>query len=177
MDEIEKAHPDVFNILLQILDEGHITDAKGNLINFKNTIIIMTSNIGSQYLLQGNTKENQDLVMIDLKQRFKPELLNRIDEIVMFNSLDQSVVYQIIDKFIHQLNHRLLQQNISIELTDHAKKYIADNGFEQVFGARPLKRFIQKYIETSIAKEIIKGNIEPNSNIIIDYENGQLIFR
>ena len=177
LDEIEKAHPDVFNILLQILDEGHITDAKGNLINFKNTIIIMTSNIGSQYLLQGNTKENQDLVMIDLKQRFKPELLNRIDEIVMFNSLDQSVVYQIIDKFIHQLNHRLLQQNISIELTDHAKKYIADNGFEQVFGARPLKRFIQKYIETSIAKEIIKGNIEPNSNIIIDYENGQLIFR
>jgi len=177
LDEIEKAHPDVFNILLQILDDGHITDSKGNQINFKNTIIIMTSNIGSEYLLQGNTLENQGFVMNELKQRFKPEFLNRIDEIVMFNSLDYSVVYQIIDKFMNDLNRRLANQHLFVKLTDNAKKYLAENGFEPIYGARPLKRFIQKNIETLIAKEILKGTISQNNEVVIDCINQQIIIQ
>ena len=175
LDEVEKAHPDVFNILLQVLDDGRITDSKGNLINFKNTIIIMTSNIGSNYLLNGNTKENRDQVMNSLKDHFKPEFLNRIDEIVMFNSLDQSVVYKIIDKFIRDLNRRLDKQKIRVQLSDEAKKFLADNGFEPVYGARPLKRFIQKHIETLIAKELLKGNIKEDSTVLINVRNDEFV--
>lgn len=175
LDEIEKAHPDVFNILLQVLDDGRITDSKGKVVSFKNTIIIMTSNIGSNYLLDGNTKENQDLVMGELRSYFKPELLNRIDEIVLFNSLDQSVIYKVIDKFIHQLEKRLSDQNIQLSVSDQAKQFIMDNGYDYQYGARPLQRYIQTYIETLVAKKIIEGAIVPNSKVAIDVENGQFV--
>lgn len=170
LDEIEKAHPEVFNILLQVLDDGRITDSKGNLVSFKNTIIIMTSNIGSQYLLQGNNEETRLLVENELKQHFKPEFLNRIDETVMFNSLDHQVVYQIIDKFISQLAQRLQEQKISITVNQRAKEEIAKEGFDPTFGARPLKRFIQSHIETLIAKELIQGSIQKGQSIEIDYQ-------
>ena len=175
LDEIEKAHPEVFNVLLQVLDDGRITDSKGNVVSFKNTIIIMTSNIGSQYLLQGNNEETRHEVEMELKAHFKPEFLNRIDEIVMFNSLDNQVVYKIIDKFIAQLSKRLEQQNISVQVSDGAKEEIAREGFDPTFGARPLKRFIQGHIETLVAKEMIKGSIQKDDNITIDYQNQQFM--
>ena len=175
MDEIEKAHPEVFNVLLQVLDDGRITDSKGNVVSFKNTIIIMTSNIGSQYLLQGNNEETRHEVEMELKAHFKPEFLNRIDEIVMFNSLDNQVVYKIIDKFIAQLSKRLEQQNISVQVSDGAKEEIAREGFDPTFGARPLKRFIQGHIKTLVAKEMIKGSIQKDDNITIDYQNQQFM--
>lgn len=169
LDEIEKAHPEVFNILLQVLDDGRITDSKGNLVSFKNTIIIMTSNIGSQYLLEGNTISNQQLVNEELKAHFKPEFLNRVDEVVMFNSLDDSIIYQIIDKFIAQLEQRLDNQKISVTISEMAKDKIASEGYDPTFGARPLKRYIQSHIETLIAREIVKGSIKKDSNIYVDY--------
>ena len=172
LDEIEKAHPDVFNILLQILDDGRLTDSKGNVVSFKNTIIIMTSNLGSQYLLQGNNEETRKEVDAELKMHFKPEFLNRIDEIVMFNSLDSSVVYKIIDKFIHELEGRLEEKKITLEVTDAAENRIAQDAFDATFGARPIKRYIQSHIETMLAREIIKGTIHANSHVIIDYDNG-----
>ena len=177
LDEIEKAHPEVFNVLLQVLDDGRITDSKGNVVSFKNTIIIMTSNIGSQYLLQGNNEETRHEVEMELKAHFKPEFLNRIDEIVMFNSLDNQVVYKIIDKFIAQLSARLEQQNISVQVSDGAKEEIAREGFDPTFGARPLKRFIQGHIETLVAKDMIKGSIQKDDNITIDYQNQQFMIR
>ncbi|WP_373154832.1 ATP-dependent Clp protease ATP-binding subunit [Clostridium sp. AUH-JLR23] len=177
LDEIEKAHPEVFNVLLQVLDDGRITDSKGNVVSFKNTIIIMTSNIGSQYLLQGNNEETRHEVEMELKAHFKPEFLNRIDEIVMFNSLDNQVVYKIVDKFIAQLSKRLEQQNISVQVSDGAKEEIAREGFDPTFGARPLKRFIQGHIETLVAKEMIKGSIQKDDNITIDYQNQQFMIR
>ena len=172
LDEIEKAHPDVFNILLQVLDDGRITDSKGNTVSFKNTIIIMTSNIGSQYLLEGNNEENRKLVKEELKAHFKPEFLNRIDEIVMFNSLDGSVVRKIIDKFIGQLVHRLQDKKITISLTDQAYQMIQEEGFDPIYGARPLKRFIQSEIETKLAKEIIKGTVHQGQHVEVDYQDG-----
>ena len=172
LDEIEKAHPDVFNILLQVLDDGRITDSKGNTVSFKNTIIIMTSNIGSQYLLEGNNEENRKLVKEELKAHFKPEFLNRIDEIVMFNSLDSSVVRKIIDKFIGQLVHRLQDKKITISLTDQAYQMIQEEGFDPIYGARPLKRFIQSQIETKLAKEIIKGTVHQGQHVKVDYQDG-----
>lgn len=177
LDEIEKAHPEVFNILLQVLDDGRITDSKGNVVSFKNTIIIMTSNIGSQYLLQGNNEETRKEVEAELNQHFKPEFLNRIDETVMFNSLGDEVVYRIIDKFIKQLSDRLEEHKIEIEISDQAKAEIANEGFDATFGARPLKRFIQSHIETLVAKEMIKGTISKGQHIVVDYENGQFIIR
>ena len=168
----EGGHPDVFNILLQILDDGRLTDSKGNVVSFKNTIIIMTSNIGSQYLLQGNNEETRKEVDNELKMHFKPEFLNRIDEIVMFNSLDSSVVYKIIDKFIHELEGRLEEKKITLEVTDAAENRIAQDAFDATFGARPIKRYIQSHIETMLAREIIKGTIHANSHVIIDYDNG-----
>jgi len=175
LDEIEKAHPDVFNILLQVLDDGRITDSKGNVVSFKNTIIIMTSNIGSQYLLQGNNEETRQAVERELRQHFKPEFLNRIDETVMFNSLDNQVIYQIIDKFIAQLAIRLDEQKITIQVTEQAKQEIAHEGFDATFGARPLKRFIQGHIETLVAKAVIKGDIQKGNHIVVDYRSGQFV--
>ena len=177
LDEIEKAHPEVFNVLLQVLDDGRITDSKGNVVSFKNTIIIMTSNIGSQYLLQGNNEETRKQVEMELKAHFKPEFLNRVDEIVMFNSLDHQIVYKIIDKFIGQLSSRLEQQNISVQVSQAAKEEIALEGFDPTFGARPLKRFIQSHIETLVAKEMIKGTIQKDDNIMIDYQNQQFVIQ
>ena len=177
LDEIEKAHPEVFNILLQVLDDGRITDSKGNVVSFKNTIIIMTSNIGSQYLLQGNNEETRKAVELELKSHFKPEFLNRIDETIMFNSLDETVVYKIIYKFVAQLSERLKDKKITIELTINAKEEIAKQGFDPTFGARPLKRFIQSHIETMLAKEIIKGNIHKDSHVIIDYIDGNYVMK
>ncbi|MCD7950780.1 MAG: AAA family ATPase [Erysipelotrichaceae bacterium] len=176
LDEIEKAHPEVFNILLQVLDDGRITDSKGNVVSFKNTIIIMTSNIGSQYLLQGNTPETRKSVETELKAQFKPEFLNRIDEIIMFNSLDNEVVYQIIDKFINQLTDRLQNQKITLELTQNAKAQIAAEAFDPTFGARPIKRYIQNHIETSLARAMIQGTIKKGDHVIVDYSNGQFVF-
>ncbi|MCD7840066.1 MAG: AAA family ATPase [Erysipelotrichaceae bacterium] len=176
LDEIEKAHPEVFNILLQVLDDGRITDSKGNVVSFKNTIIIMTSNIGSQYLLQGNTPETRKSVEAELKAQFKPEFLNRIDEIIMFNSLDNQVVYQIIDKFTKQLTERLEHQKITLELTQNAKAQIAAEAFDPTFGARPIKRYIQSHIETALARAMIQGNIKKGDHVIVDYSQGQFIF-
>lgn len=173
LDEIEKAHPEVFNILLQVLDDGHITDSKGNVVSFKNTIIIMTSNIGSSHLLMGNNEATKQEVNTDLKNHFKPEFLNRIDEIIMFNSLDDLVVYKIIDKFIKQLKHRLSDKQIHISLSSNAKDTIAREGYDPTFGARPLKRYIQSNIETLIAKSMIQGTISAGAHVTIDYQDNQ----
>lgn len=175
LDEIEKAHPDVFNILLQILDDGRITDSKGNIINFKNTIIIMTSNIGSNYLLDGNNESSRELVMSELRARFKPEFINRVDEIIMFNSLDEDVILKIIDKFINELDKRLERQDISVELTSEAKKVIIENGYDFQYGARPIKRFIQQHIETLIAKAIVRDEIKAKDHIVVDAIGSQFI--
>ena len=170
LDEIEKAHPEVFNILLQLLDDGRLTDSKGNVVSFKNTIIIMTSNLGSEYLLQGNTPETRAAVDNLLKSHFKPEFLNRIDETIMFNSLDESIVYKIIDKFVKQLQSRLEEKKITLELTDQAKAEIKKDAFDATFGARPIKRYIQSHIETLLAREMIKGTVKTNDHVTIDYQ-------
>lgn len=175
LDEIEKAHPDVFNILLQLLDDGRLTDSKGNVVSFKNTIIIMTSNIGSQYLLNGNTPENRKLVEEDLKAHFKPEFLNRIDEIIMFNSLNESVVYDIIDKFVGELEERLSEKKITLSVTNRAKAKIEADAYDVTFGARPIKRYIQSNIETLLAREMIAGHVKEGDHVVIDYDQGFVI--
>jgi ATP-dependent Clp protease ATP-binding subunit ClpB len=175
-DEIEKAHKDVFNILLQILDDGRITDSQGRTVDFKNTIIIMTSNLGSNYILEKEKNANE-LIMNELKHTFKPEFLNRIDEIIIFDSLNKDVIYQILDKIISDINKRLDDKKIKVILTDDAKKYIIDNSYDESYGARPIKRFVSRNIETLIAKEIINGNIKYNSEITIDVKNDTLILK
>ena len=175
LDEIEKAHPDVFNILLQVLDDGRITDNKGNVIDFKNTIVIMTSNLGSQHLLENGFEKGKKKVLEQMKSAFKPEFINRIDEIIVFNPLDDSVIDKIIDKFLKELQVRLNAQNIKLSVTVDAKKAIKDIGYDVKYGARPLKRTIQKYIETPIAKEILKGNIK--DTVTVDYINNQFIVK
>ncbi len=177
LDEIEKAHPEVFNILLQVLDDGRITDSKGNLVSFKNTIIIMTSNIGSQYLLEGYTPENIEKVENELKHHFKPEFLNRIDDTIMFHALDSQVVYQVIDKFVNQLSKRLTERKISVELSEAAKEQIHLQGFDPAFGARPLKRFIQTHVETLLAKGIISGTIKDGTRVKVDYVNDEFVLK
>ena len=172
-DEIEKAHPDVFNILLQILDDGRITDSHGKTIDFKNTIIIMTSNIGSNYIIN-NDKNTYELVMKELKSTFKPEFLNRIDEIIMFNSLTKENIYKILDKLINDLNKRLSARNIKISLSNEARDFIVENGYDHDYGARPLKRFLTKNVETLIARGLIEGSIKDNSNIEITLNNSAL---
>lgn len=175
LDEIEKAHPDVFNILLQVLDDGRLTDSQGRVVDFKNTILIMTSNIGSSYLLNGNSEENKEKVREELKAHFKPEFLNRIDDIVYFNSLTSEHVEKIILKFINELEERLHTKKIHIELSDTALKAIASNGFDPIYGARPLKRFIQKEIETPLARKLIEGSIHEKENVFVDYQDKQFI--
>ena len=172
-DEIEKAHRDVFNILLQILDDGRITDSQGRTVDFKNTIIIMTSNLGSEYILD-NLDNSEKLVMDELKNTFKPEFLNRIDEIIIFKSLKKETVYKILDKIINDINNRLSDKKIKISLTDNAKDYIINNSYDEKYGARPIKRFISRNVETLIAKEIINDKIKYNSDIVIDVNNNQL---
>ena len=176
LDEIEKAHPDVFNILLQVLDDGRLTDSQGRIVDFKNTILIMTSNIGSEYLLEGNTDKQRREVERELKGHFKPEFLNRIDDIVYFNSLDNSVVEKIVKKFLSELDERLGKLQINVTLTSNAMKTVVEQGFDKVYGARPLKRYIQKYIETPLAKAIIEGKVKEKSDVLIDYNNNEFIF-
>lgn len=179
-DEIEKAHPDVFNILLQVLDDGRITDSKGKTVDFKNTILIMTSNIGSSYLLEGidedgNIKpEAQDMVMNDLKNHFRPEFLNRLDETIMFKPLTKSNITNIIDLLVKDLNRRLADKELSVELTSAAKNYVADHGYEPMYGARPLKRYLQKSVETLAARLILSDGVDAEDTILIDVENDQL---
>ncbi len=179
-DEIEKAHPDVFNVLLQVLDDGRITDSQGRTVDFKNTILIMTSNIGAQYLLDGIEEngeikqESQDMVMNELRGHFRPEFLNRLDEIIMFKPLTKGNIGGIINLIIDDLNRRLADKELTIELTDEAKHYIIENGYDPVYGARPLKRYIQKYVETLAAKLILAGDLDSGDTIVIDVENGQL---
>ena len=182
-DEIEKAHPDVFNILLQVLDDGRITDSKGKTVDFKNTILIMTSNIGSSYLLEGidedgNIKpEAQDMVMNDLKNHFRPEFLNRLDETIMFKPLTKANITNIIDLLVKDLNRRLADKELSVELTSAAKNYVADHGYESMYGARPLKRYLQKSVETLAARLILSDGVDAEDTILIDVENDQLIAR
>ena len=169
-DEIEKAHKDVFNILLQILDDGRITDSQGRTVDFKNTIIIMTSNLGSEYVLENNDQSNK-LVMDELRHTFKPEFINRIDEIIIFNPLNKNTLYEILDNIIKNIEKRLSNINIKIILTDKAKKYIIDNSFDEKYGARPMKRFVSKNIESILANDIINDNIQFGDHITIDINN------
>ncbi len=173
-DEIEKAHPDIFNILLQILDDGRITDSTGKLVDFKNTIIIMTSNLGSEYILD-NKEDSNKLVMETLKHTFRPEFINRIDEIIIFKSLGKDVVYNILDKVIRETEMRLKNINLKIELTDSAKEFIIENSYEEAFGARPIKRYVTHNIETLIADKIVRDELKPNSKIIIDLKDNALV--
>ena len=175
-DEIEKAHPDVFNILLQILDDGRITDSQGRTVDFKNTIIIMTSNLGSEYILE-NLSNKEDLIDKELRRTFKPELLNRIDEIIMFQSLGKEVVLQILDKVIHDIENRLKDKYLTIELTDKARDYILDHAYDVSFGARPIKRYVSQHIETLLAMEIIEARLEENTTVLIDVENDTFILK
>ncbi len=176
LDEIEKAHPDVFNILLQVLDDGRLTDSQGRVVDFKNTILIMTSNIGSEYLLQGNNEQTRNEVREELKNHFKPEFLNRIDDIVFFNSLDSSMVNKIVKKFIDELASRLEKRGIKLSITDQAINKISQESFDKVFGARPIKRYIQTNIENELAKEIIGGKIKDKDSLIIDCKDNQFVF-
>lgn len=175
-DEIEKAHKDVFNILLQILDDGRITDSQGRTVDFKNTIIIMTSNLGSEYILEGKENANE-LVMEELRHIFKPEFINRIDEIVIFNSLNENTVYDILDKLINDLQNRLSNINIKLNFSDKVKKFIIDSSYDVRFGARPLKRFLSKNVETLIATAIIQNKIKPNVEVNFDVENDKIIIK
>ena len=180
-DEIEKAHPDVFNVLLQVLDDGRITDSQGRTVDFKNTILIMTSNIGSPYLLEGIEEngeikqEAREAVERDLRAHFRPEFLNRLDEMIMFKPLTKDNIGGIVELLLADLNKRLKDQELSIELTKAAKDYIIEGGYDPVYGARPLKRYVQKYVETLTAKLILAGNISAGSRIVIDVENDELV--
>ena len=182
LDEVEKAHSDVFNILLQLLDEGHLTDSKGRSVDFRNTIIIMTSNIGSHHLLDSMTEggeitdEVRDTVMSEVHMYFKPEIINRMDDIVMFSPLSKDNMKMITDKLISDLNRRLMDQHMTVEVTEAVKDWISDEAYEPQFGARPLKRFIQRHIETPLAKELIARDMEDGLKIRVDYRDGELKF-
>ena len=182
-DEVEKAHPDVFNILLQVLDDGRITDSQGRTVDFKNTILIMTSNIGSQYLLDGMdengniSQESQSAVLEDLRAHFRPEFFNRLDETIMFKPLTKDNIYDIIDLLVADVNKRLADREISIFLTEDAKKYVVDGGYDPNYGARPLKRFLQKHVDTLAAKLMLQGDVGAQDTIIIDVEDGKLVAR
>ena len=171
-DEIEKAHPDVLNLLLQILDEGRLTDSNGRTVDFKNTIIIMTSNVGSEYIINGE----EDKVTSELPKYFKPEFLNRLDEIIIFNKLSKSDLREILDKIIEEIEKRLIDINVKINLTDNAKNYFIDNGYDEYYGARPLKRLVNNKLETLIAKKLINNEIKPNTIVNVDYVNNELKF-
>ena len=180
-DEIEKAHPDVFNVLLQVLDDGRITDSQGRTVDFKNTILIMTSNIGSPYLLDGIDEngeiktEAQSQVMDDLRGHFRPEFLNRLDEIILFKPLTKDNIGSIVDLMVKELNDRLADQELSLELTDAAKDQVIENGYDPVYGARPLKRYLQKYVETLAARKILSGDVHAGDTLVLDVQNGEFI--
>ena len=175
-DEIEKAHKDVFNILLQILDDGRITDSQGRTVDFKNTIIIMTSNLGSEHILDKNINA-KELIMNELQHTFKPEFINRIDEIIIFNSLSKDTIYTILDKIIKDIENRLKDKHITITLTEEAKKYIVENSYNEEYGARPIKRYVARNIESLIANNIINDTIKYQDNIVIDIKNKEFIIK
>ena len=179
-DEVEKAHPDVFNVLLQVLDDGRITDSQGRTVDFKNTILIMTSNIGSSYLLDG-IDDNGDIkpeaeaqVMAELRAHFRPEFLNRLDETIMFRPLTKSNIGAIVELLIADVNKRLEDRELQIELTDAAKQFVIEGGYDPMYGARPLKRYLQKHVETLAARLILSGDVSSGDTILIDVENGTL---
>ena len=169
-DEIEKAHPDVLNLLLQILDDGRLTDSNGRTVDFKNTIIIMTSNVGSEYIINNE----DDKVMSELPKYFKPEFLNRLDEIILFNKLSKNDLLQILDKIINEIEKRLIDINVKIDLSDNAKNYFIDNGYDEYYGARPLKRLVNNKLETTLAKKLINNEIKPNTTINVDFINNEI---
>ena len=175
-DEIEKAHRDVFNILLQILDDGRITDSQGRTVDFKNTIIILTSNLGSEYILD-KEENSEELVMNALRHTFKPEFINRLDEIIVFHSLSKDVVYDILDKIISEIEYRLRDQKIKITLTENAKDYIIDQSYDENYGARPIKRYVSRHLETLIANKLIQDEIKFNSEIIVDIKDGNFYIK
>ena len=172
-DEIEKAHPEVLNLLLQILDEGRLTDSNGRTVDFKNTIIIMTSNLGSEDILNGEKEK----VLTDIKKYFRPEFVNRIDEIIIFNCLTKNAISKILDKIIKEIEQRLKYSNIHIALTQDAKNYLIENGYSQAYGARPLKRLVTTTLETILAKELINSNIKPNETVTFDYKDNQIVLK
>ena len=172
-DEVEKAHPEVLNLLLQILDDGRVTDSNGRTVDFKNTIIIMTSNLGSEHILDGNT----DLVMKEVRDHFRPEFINRIDEIIVFNPLTKDAIGHILDKIIAEIENRLKDVDLKINLTDKARTQLINDGYDINYGARPLKRLVSRTIETMLSKKIIAGEIKPNDTITIDYENNNYIIK
>lgn len=182
LDEIEKAHPDVFNTLLQVLDDGRLTDSKGTVVDFKNTVIIMTSNIGSHLLLEGVddhgdiSKETENQVYQLLRQHFKPEFLNRIDDTVLFSPLTLDNMNGIVLKMIENLSHRLMDQDIKLEVSPTATEWLAEQGYDPIYGARPLQRFIMKELETPLAKAIVAGEVFPQSTIFVDLEKDHLVF-
>ena len=180
-DEIEKAHPDVFNVLLQVLDDGRITDSQGRTVDFKNTILIMTSNIGSPYLLEGIDEngeikpEAQEQVMNDLRGHFRPEFLNRLDEIILFKPLTKDNIGGIVDLMVKELSNRLADQELSLELTDAARTQVIENGYDPVYGARPLKRYLQNYVETLAAKKILSGDVHAGDTLVLDVKDGEFV--
>jgi len=182
LDEIEKAHPDVFNILLQILDDGRLTDSHGRVVDFKNTIIIMTSNLGSQFLLEGITEQGElkdearNQVLSTLRSEFRPEFLNRVDEIVMFTPLLVEQIKQVVDLLMQRLEGRLAERKIQVRLSEAAKDFIAREAYDPVYGARPLRRYLQTHVETPLARKLIGGQIMDGQKILVDEQNGQLAF-
>jgi len=177
-DEIEKAHPDVFNILLQLLDDGRLTDGKGKVVDFKNTIIIMTSNIGSEIILEDPqvSESTKEAVLNEMKHRFKPEFLNRIDDIIVFKALGKESVKNIISLILDEINDKLKEQYIKIEFTDKALDYIVSEAYDPAYGARPLKRFVQKDIETNLSKMILSNEVPENSTVVLDSDGEKLIY-
>jgi ATP-dependent Clp protease ATP-binding subunit ClpB len=179
-DEIEKAHPEVFNVLLQLLDDGRLTDSQGRTVSFKNTVVIMTSNIASVHLLEGIDENGEvgdaakEMVMSELRRSFKPEFLNRIDEIVIFKPLRKDEIVRIIDIALNDIQKRLEDRHITLSVTAGAKQFIADASYSPVYGARPVKRYLQKILETEIGKLIIKGSAGENSTIVVDEKEGKL---
>jgi ATP-dependent Clp protease ATP-binding subunit ClpB len=182
-DEIEKAHADVFNTLLQVLDDGRLTDAQGRTVNFRNTVIIMTSNIGSQYLLDGVTPDGQlkpearDLVLGELRARFRPEFLNRVDDTVLFTPLTPREIEDIVELMLAELRARLAESNLTLEVTEEARRFIAREGYDPVYGARPLRRFIARHVETAVARALLRDGVIDGSTIRVDVEGDQLVVR
>ncbi|HLE40010.1 MAG TPA: AAA family ATPase, partial [Nitrospirota bacterium] len=178
-DEIEKAHPEVFNVLLQLLDDGRLTDGQGRTVDFKNTVVIMTSNIGSQYIqdLQNDEEEMRRRVTEAMRQHFRPEFLNRVDEIVIFHTLDADMLKQIVSIQIGLVQKRLADKKIEIELTDGAKELLAEEGFDLVYGARPLKRVVQRDVLNPLASKILAGEVKEGSKVIVDRQDRRLVFR
>jgi ATP-dependent Clp protease ATP-binding subunit ClpB len=180
-DEIEKAHPDVFNALLQILDDGRLTDAQGRTVNFRNTVIIMTSNIGSDYLMEGVTPDGEikpdarDRVMGELRRHFRPEFLNRVDDIVLFKPLTEPEIERIVELMLDDLRSRLVDRRITLEVSPAARRFIAEQGYDPVFGARPLRRFIAHEVETRIARALLGGDIQDGATITVDVRDGEFV--